>query len=102
MVGLGIVNAMKAALADKDGVAKIAAPNQFNHIPPLLLSSTEQSVPGLLPLVLPPQGQAAQDILRLEDPILVRSACCYAQSRFSFYHSSRPIPTIINLVRLSR
>lgn len=29
MVGLGIVNAMKAALADKDGVAKIAAPNQI-------------------------------------------------------------------------
>ena len=48
------------------------------EITPLLLSSTERSVPGLLPLVLPPQGQA---ILRLEDPILVRSACFYTQSR---------------------
>jgi len=39
---LGIIDGMKAALADEDGVAKIAAPN---HIPPLLLSSTEQSAP---------------------------------------------------------
>lgn len=98
MVGLGIVNEMKAAQADEDGVAKMAAPN---HISPLLLSITEQSAPGL------PTGPSSARPSPSRYPKARGSNSCqvrlllYPES-ILLYRSSRPIPTIINLVRLLR